>query len=161
MERQSWDDYFMVLATAVTQRSTCLRRQIGAIAVDTCHKVIGTGYNGTPSKLTHCTKDTCVRTVNKIPSGQRIEVCRAIHAEQNIVLQCGERLHGATIYCTAKPCITCFKLLYGAGVRRIVWKNDYEDDFSTGMMEECGMVVERGKFFEWVRETYTVESYKK
>lgn len=151
MERQTWDEYFMNLAKAVSERSTCTRRKVGAVAVDLKHRIIGTGYNGAPANLSHCTSARCVRTLNNIPSGKELDRCRAIHAEANIVLQCGERLNKATLYCTTKPCIACFKLLYGAGVDRIVWVENYDDALSTELMEEGGMIVKRCDFYEWIR----------
>lgn len=136
--RVDWDTYFMELAEQIKTRSTCLRRQVGAVAVNQRHRVLGTGYNGAPSGLAHCTKDTCVRIQRKIPSGQSPELCKAIHAEENIVLQLGDRLREATLYCTAQPCVMCTKSLIGAGIYRIVWKGEYPDSYARTLMEEYG-----------------------
>lgn len=136
--RMDWDDYFMQVAEMVKERSTCFRRQVGAVAVDDRHRIIGTGYNGAPAGMRHCTRESCIREKLQIPSGQRAELCKAIHAEENIVLQLGERLKGATLYCTIQPCITCTKSLIGAGIRRIVWKGDYPDDYARELMLEYG-----------------------
>lgn len=137
-KRLSWDDYFMGLTDVIASRSTCLRRHVGAIAVNENHRIIGTGYNGAPSGMVHCTKDTCIRIVRQIPSGQQLDVCKAIHAEANIVLQLGYGLQNATVYCNTQPCTNCFKLLMGAGVERIVWKNPYDDPYVKTLMDEYG-----------------------
>lgn len=137
-ERQSWDGYFMGLAYQVAQRSTCLRRQVGAVAVNERRRIIGTGYNGAPSGLTHCTPDSCIRIRKNIPSGERLDLCKAIHAEANIVLQLGNQLENATLYCTTQPCTSCLKLLMGVGIHRVVWDNYYNDEYSRELMEEYG-----------------------
>jgi len=135
-ERKPWHQYFMEIAETVATRSTCLRRKVGAVAVDDKNKIIGTGYNGSPSGFKHCTPETCIRMIKKIPSGQMTDICRAIHAEQNLVVLLGEKLRGCTVYCTTKPCATCTKLLIGCGVKHIVWKGDYDDDFASSLLKE-------------------------
>lgn len=153
-ERVSWDQYFMDLAEQVATRSTCVRRKVGAVAVNDKHMIIGTGYNGAPSGFKHCTKDTCIRCVKNIPSGQMTDICRAIHAEQNLVVHLGEKLKDATVYCTTKPCTTCTKLLIGCGVKQIVWKNDYNDDFALSLLKEfssTGPVSLEGKYHRVIR----------
>lgn len=139
-KRLSWDSYFMGLTDAIASRSTCLRRHVGAIAVDNKHRIIGTGYNGAPSGMSHCTKDTCVRIVRNIPSGQQLDICKALHAEANIVLQLGYGLENATLYCNTQPCTNCFKLLIGSGISRIVWKNPYDDEYALQLMKEYGII---------------------
>ena len=139
-KRQSWDSYFMDLAHNVASRSTCLRRKVGAVAVNERHRIIGTGYNGPPSGMSHCTEKTCVRIARNIPSGSQLDLCKAIHAEANIVLQLGEKLRNATIYITCQPCTGCLKLLMGAGIRRIVWEKPYDDPYSRQLMNEYGVV---------------------
>ena len=140
--RPDWDVYFMQLADMVASRSTCIRRHVGAIAVDSRHRVLGTGYNGVPSGYQHCTHDSCIRIKQNIPSGERQELCSAIHAEENIVLQLGEQLRGATLYCTIQPCTICIKSLIGAGINRIVWQGSYPDKLSLDMMRTFGVVQE-------------------
>jgi dCMP deaminase len=140
LSRQDWDDYFMSMADHVSARSTCVRRKVGAVAINARHRVLGTGYNGSPSGMDHCTPTTCIRALNKIPSGEHPELCRAIHAEANIVLQLGEQLAGGTLYCTTQPCISCIKLLMGCGIARVVWKNPYPDEFSRQLMLEYGEI---------------------
>lgn len=139
-QRQSWDSYFMGLAHQVATRSICQRRKVGAVAVNQRHRIIGTGYNGPPSGMAHCTKDTCVRMLKNIPSGTQVEICKAIHAEANIVLQLGSQLEDAVIYITCQPCISCLKLLMGAQVARIVWESAYPDEYARELMSEYGSV---------------------
>lgn len=141
-KRQSWDSYFMGLTDTIASRSTCIRRQVGAVAVNEDHRIIGTGYNGAPSGMSHCSKDTCVRTLRNIPSGQQLDICKALHAEANIVLQLGYGLKGATLYCNTQPCTNCLKLLIGSGVKRIVWKKYYDDPYARTLMEEYGTIKE-------------------
>ena len=135
-QRLDWTQYFMQLAFHVATRSTCIRRQVGAVAADANHNLIGTGYNGAPSKMTHCTKETCIRTKQHIPSGTQLDICKAIHAEQNLVIRHGLELEGATVYCTTRPCTTCTKLLIGCRVQEIVWKNNYDDEYAKQLLKE-------------------------
>ena len=128
--------YAMQLAEAAAQRSTCLRRKVGAVAIDRNGYVLATAYNGAPRKMKHCTANTCIRIKNKIPSGQQLEMCKAIHAEQNLILRLGPRLEGATVYCTTCPCVTCTKLLIGAGVDAICWRDDYDNPYAKELMIE-------------------------
>lgn len=140
--RQDWDSYFMGLAKNVAGRSTCLRRKVGAVAVNPRHRVIGTGYNGPPAGMSHCSRDSCVRIRKNIPSGSQLDVCKAIHAEANIVLQLGEKLADAAIYVTCQPCVSCLKLLMGAGVARVVWEAPYDDAYARELMLEYGEIRE-------------------
>ena len=146
------DDYAMKLAETAALRSTCLRRKVGAVAIDREGYVLATGYNGAPRWLAHCTPETCIRVKNKIPSGQQLEMCKAIHAEQNLVLRLGPRLKGATVYCTTCPCVTCAKLLIGAGVSAICWKQDYDNPYAKELMLEWsdsdwGIVKKNGYYW--------------
>ena len=128
MKRMDQHQYFMSLAILAASRSTCVRRKVGCVAVRDKH-VLATGYNGTISNMTHCTKETCYRTVNNIPSGQMLDRCYAVHAEQNVICQAaihGTVLTGSTIYITTTPCITCLKLLAQIGVKNIFcYSGDY------------------------------------
>lgn len=137
-ERASWDEYFMKLAHEVASRSTCLRRKVGAVAVNERNRIIATGYNGPPSGMRHCTPDTCIRTKKNIPSGKSLDLCKAIHAEANIVLSVGPQLEDATIYITNQPCTSCLKLLMGAHVKKIMWDYGYADDYAMELMGEYG-----------------------
>ena len=137
MNRPSWDEYFMQMAELTAQRSTCLRRQVGAIIVKEKH-IIATGYNGAPKGLPHCEElGGCLREKLEIPSGERHELCRALHAEQNAIIQAatlGQSIEGATIYITHQPCIICAKMIINAGISRIVIRRGYPDEMSRGML---------------------------
>ena len=135
-ERMNKHEYAMILARTAALRSTCLRRKVGAVAISPEGYVLATAYNGAPCHMEHCTAETCVRIRNKIPSGKQLEMCRAIHAEQNLVLRLGPKLKGATVYCTTCPCVTCAKLLIGAGVAAICWENDYDNPYAKELMTE-------------------------
>lgn len=142
--RKSWDEYFMEIAEIVKTRSTCLRRQVGAVIVKD-NRIITTGYNGAPSGLMHCTElGFCERERLQIPSGQRHELCRALHAEQNAIIQAakvGVSTEGATIYITLQPCVICAKMLINAGITRIVHRGQYPDALSQSILEEAGIAV--------------------
>ena len=141
LERSSWDTYFMDIASLVAQRSTCLRRKVGAVAVKD-KRMLATGYNGAPSGVPHCAETGCLRQKLNIPSGQRQEICRAVHAEQNVIVQAarhGVSLEGATLYCTHLPCITCSKMLANVGIARIVVAESYPDKFTVDMIQDSGM----------------------
>ena len=145
MNRPSWDEYFMQMAELTAQRSTCLRRQVGAIIVKEKH-IIATGYNGAPKGLPHCEElGGCLREKLEIPSGERHELCRALHAEQNAIIQAatlGQSIEGATIYITHQPCIICTKMIINAGISRIVIRRGYPDEMSREMLREAGLKVE-------------------
>lgn len=128
MRRQDWDSFFMDLAFFWANRSTCVRRSVGAIAVKD-KRVLASGYNGQISGHEHCTTENCYRLVNKIPSGQDLHLCYALHAEMNIVLQAatqGTSLVGASIYCTTMPCVNCLKTLLGLKLNAIYFANYYD-----------------------------------
>jgi dCMP deaminase len=139
--RPTWDEYFLHLARQAATRSTCLRRQVGAVMVRG-HRVLSTGYNGAPRGVSHCLEVGCLRDELGIPSGERHELCRAIHAEQNAIIQAavhGVAVEGATLYCTHQPCVLCAKVLINAGVREIYYVEGYPDDFARAMCEEAGV----------------------
>ncbi|MDR1997388.1 MAG: cytidine/deoxycytidylate deaminase family protein [Candidatus Margulisbacteria bacterium] len=137
--RPSWDEYFMEMAGVVAKRSTCLRRQVGAVLVKDRH-ILATGYNGAPRGLENCLAiGVCLRQELKIPSGERQEFCRGSHAEQNALTQAayhGVKISGATLYCTHMPCVTCAKMVINAGITRIVFQNFYPDDLAVQMLNE-------------------------
>lgn len=142
--RKSWDQYFMGIAHQVAERSTCLRRRVGAVAVRD-KRILATGYNGAPSGVDHCLDIGCLREQLGVPSGQRHEICRGLHAEQNCIIQCavhGVSMGGATIYCTTRPCLICTKMLINCGVRSIWYSESYPDELSEAMLAESG--VEHG-----------------
>lgn len=143
--RPSWDRYFMDIAHMVATRSTCLRRSVGAIAVSS-RRILATGYNGTPRGLRHCEEVGCLRQQLDIPSGQRHELCRGLHAEQNCIIQAavhGVQLEGATIYSTFQPCVVCAKMLINAGITEIVYEGGYPDEMSVEMLSESGVKLRR------------------
>lgn len=145
MERISWDDYFMEIASVVAKRSTCLRRQVGAILVKDKH-ILATGYNGAPKGLRHCSETGCLRQQMGIPSGERHELCRALHAEQNAIIQAaslGVQITGCTVYCTLAPCSLCAKMLINAGAERVVYAEGYPDERAMEFFAEAGVQVEK------------------
>jgi dCMP deaminase len=144
--RPSWDDYFLTLAVDVSKRSTCQRRNIGALLVRD-RRILTTGYNGPPPGMDHCEEmGGCLRQQLNVPSGERLDVCRAIHAEANAILQAaihGVVILGSVLYCTNTPCSGCAKLLIGAGVARMIVIDGYPDELSAKLLEEAGVIVER------------------
>lgn len=142
--RPSWDQYFLEVTRVVATRSTCLRRQVGAVVVKD-KRILTTGYNGAPSGLAHCTERGCLREQLAIPSGQRYELCRGLHAEQNAIIQgatYGVSLLGATLYTTLEPCVTCAKMAINAGIVRIVFAQPFADDLNRELLREAGIDVE-------------------
>ena len=140
-ERPSWDEYFMKLAHEVATRTTCLRRAVGAVIVKD-RRILATGYNGVPTGLAHCAEVGCLREQLGIPSGQRQEICRGLHAEQNAIIQAaryGININGSSIYITTQPCITCAKMLINAGVQEIVYRQPYPDELSMALLGESGI----------------------
>jgi dCMP deaminase len=135
----------MAIAGLVSERSTCTRRKVGAVLVRE-RRILCTGYNGAPHGLAHCDEAGCLRARLRIPAGERIEVCRGIHAEQNALVQAaafGISVTGAALYCTHEPCITCAKMLLNAGIREFVVAEPYPDRLARRMMREAGLRVRR------------------
>ncbi len=144
-KRPSWDEYFMEIACLVAQRSTCLRRKVGAVLVKDKH-VLATGYNGVPSGLRHCLEIGCIREKNKIPSGQRHELCRGLHAEMNVLIQSakfGVSIENSTIYSTTHPCILCAKMIINAGIKKVVISEGYPDEDAVKMFKEAGVEIKK------------------
>ena len=142
--RPSWDEYFLRIAGEVATRSTCLRRHVGAIVVLEKY-ILATGYNGAPAGLPHCSEVGCLRDEMNVPSGERHELCRGLHAEQNAIIQAarhGTRIDGATLYATHHPCSLCAKMLINAGIRRIVIRKDYPDKLGKEMLTAAGVPIE-------------------
>ena len=142
--RPSWDTYFIEITKIVATRSTCLRRQVGAVIVKDNH-IITTGYNGAPKGMAHCDDlGGCMREKLKIPSGTRQELCRATHAEQNAIIQAavlGVSIDGGTCYVTDSPCSLCAKMLINAGIKRVVFIGRYPDDLAMTFFEEAGVIL--------------------
>ena len=144
MKRPTWDEYFMQICQLVAQRSTCLRRQVGALIVRDKH-ILTTGYNGTPSGLAHCSEIGCIRQEQNIPSGTRHELCRGVHAEQNAIIQAavhGINIQNSILYCTHSPCILCTKMLINAKIERIVVAELYPDELGLEMLEQANIKIE-------------------
>jgi dCMP deaminase len=143
IRRPTWDEYFLDIANLVSCRSTCLRRSVGAIIVKD-KRILATGYNGAPRDLPHCSETGCLREKLKIPSGERHELCKGLHAEQNALLQAS--LHGVSVkdsvlYCMMQPCIICAKMLINAGIKEIVIKDGYPDKMAMDFLGQAGVVV--------------------
>lgn len=141
--RPSWDEYFMEIVDLVKERSTCLRRKVGALIVKD-KRILSTGYNGAPTGCKHCEEVGCMREQLNVPSGQRHELCRAIHAEQNAIIQAaysGTSIKGGTMYVTTQPCILCAKMIINAGIEKIVFRGDYPDPIAMEMLEEARVRV--------------------
>jgi dCMP deaminase len=152
--RPDWDEYFMEISHVVARRSTCTRRQIGAVIVKE-KRILATGYNGAPSGLPHCMELGCLRDAQGIESGTRQEVCRALHAEQNAIIQAalyGASTRDSTLYCTHQPCSLCAKAAINAGVKRVVFEGDYPDNFALEMLQMAEIEMVR-----FIRETEEVK----
>jgi dCMP deaminase len=140
-DRPSWDEYFMEITHLVAKRSTCLRRIVGAVLVRD-KKILTTGYNGAPSGLEHCLGLGCIRSELNIPSSEKHELCRGIHAEQNVIIQAayhGVSINGATLYVTTFPCSICAKMIINAGIVKVIYDSGYDDNLSKKMLKEAGI----------------------
>ncbi|MEW6078587.1 MAG: cytidine/deoxycytidylate deaminase family protein [Thermodesulfobacteriota bacterium] len=138
-KRPEWHTYFMQIAELVASRSTCLRRSVGAVIVKN-KRILATGYNGAPSGVAHCSETGCLRAQLQVPSGERHELCRGIHAEQNAIIQAashGVTISGADLYCTNHPCSICAKMIINAGLKTIYYKDGYADALSAKMLSEA------------------------
>ncbi|MBL7084944.1 MAG: cytidine/deoxycytidylate deaminase family protein [Candidatus Omnitrophica bacterium] len=145
--RPSWDEYFLGIARLVSKRSTCLRRKVGALIVKE-RRILATGYNGTPSGIRHCAEVGCLRARLNIPSGQRHELCRGLHAEQNVLLQAalyGISLRDSTLYITNQPCIICAKMIINAGIKEVVVAGNYPDKMAKEFLDEAGIKLRKVK----------------
>lgn len=146
--RAPWSRYFMDITRLVAERATCLRRKVGAIAVKD-KRILATGYNGAPSGVPHCLETGCLREQLGIPSGQRHEICRGLHAEQNVIIQAavhGISLKGAEIYCTHQPCLICTKMLINCGISQVYYLEPYPDELAQAMILEAGIPFEHLRF---------------
>ncbi len=142
--RPSWDEYFLKMTLIVAERSTCLRRSVGAVLVRD-KRILATGYNGAPRGIRHCGEVGCLRDELGVPSGERHELCRALHGEMNALLQCaihGVSTPGSTLYCTNQPCGLCAKMLINAGVERVIVLGGYPDEMAVDMFKQAGVEFE-------------------
>ncbi|WP_425325952.1 deoxycytidylate deaminase [Oceanidesulfovibrio marinus] len=143
--RLPWPQYFLRICFLVSERSTCLRRKVGAVAVRD-KRILATGYNGAPSNVAHCLDIGCLRAQLGVPSGQRHEICRGLHAEQNVIIQAavhGVSIKDADIYCTTQPCLICSKMLANCGVKNIYYAESYPDEMAEDMLREAGINFKR------------------
>ncbi|MFH0916124.1 MAG: cytidine/deoxycytidylate deaminase family protein [bacterium] len=140
VNRPDWEDYFMEIARVVSTRASCLRRQVGAVLVKN-RQILATGYNGVPRGLRHCSDRGCLRAELGVPSGERHELCRGLHAEQNAIIQAayhGVAIRGAELYCTHQPCAVCAKMLVNADVVAVYFAGEYPDALAMEVFEEAG-----------------------
>jgi dCMP deaminase len=138
--RPGWEEYFMEIARVVSTRSTCLRRHVGAVLVKD-RQILTTGYNGVPRHLQHCEEYGCLRDRLGVPSGERHELCRGLHAEQNAIIQAayhGVSIRGAEIYCTNQPCGVCAKMLVNVDIAAVYYAGEYPDPLATEVFKEAG-----------------------
>ena len=150
IKRPSWDEYFMKAAFLVCERSTCLRRHVGAVLVKD-KQILATGYNGAPRDITHCEITGCLRQKLNIPSGQRHEICRGLHAEQNVILQAAA--HGVStkesiLYITDSPCSICAKMIINAGIKEVVVLGQYPDKMAVEFLKEAKIKLRKIKNFK-------------
>ena len=141
MSRMPWPQYFMNITHMVAERSTCTRRKVGAIAVKD-KRILATGYNGAPAGMADCFETGCLRAQLGIKSGERHELCRGLHAEQNVIIQAavhGVSLLGAEIYCTHQPCLICSKMLINCGIKAVYFANPYPDETAERFLTEAGV----------------------
>lgn len=147
LERPSIDEYFMEMAKLISKRSTCLRRKVGALLVKD-KRVLATGYNGAPKGLPHCSEVGCMREKLGIPAGEKQELCRGLHAEQNCIIQAavfGVSTKGATLYTTHFPCSICAKMIINAEISEIVYEEDYEDELAKKLLKEANIKLRKYK----------------
>lgn len=143
LDRPSWNDYFMGIADLVAGRATCIRRKVGAVLVKD-RRILCSGYNGAPAGLPHCGETGCLRRQLNVPSGVKHELCRGVHAEQNVIIQAayhGVAVAGATLYCTNQPCSICAKMLINAGINEIYFRDGYDDPLALDMLDRAGVTL--------------------
>ena len=162
-KRPDWDTYFIAIAMMAATRSTCLRRQVGAV-ITRDRQIVSTGYNGSPSRTAHCLETGCLRERLGVPSGERHEMCRGSHAESNAIAQAarmGIATDGATLYCTHEPCSLCTKVILNAGIVRVVYMQEYPDKLAVDLREEAGVTFEHfsadkaAAAVEWMRHSFS------
>jgi dCMP deaminase len=145
MNRPNWDQYWMQIASDSKSRSTCLRRHVGAVLVKN-NQILSMGYNGAPSKTSHCEETGCLRQTLNIPSGERAEICRAVHAEQNAIIQAaknGVSIDNSVLYVTTSPCNICAKMLINAGVKEIVYLERYPDKIADKLFASSNIILRK------------------
>jgi len=143
--RPDWDAYFMEIATIVSKRSTCIRRTVGSLVVKD-KRILSTGYNGAPGGLRHCIDQGCLREQLKVPSGERHELCRGLHAEQNAIIQAayhGVSINNANLYSTHLPCSICIKMIINAGIGKVIYVDGYPDKLAKELVDESGIILQK------------------
>jgi len=143
--RPNWQKYFIDMAYLVSSRSTCLRRKVGAVIIKN-NQVLSTGYNGAPKSVPHCSVTGCLREQMNVPSGERHELCRGIHAEQNAIIQAavnGTSIQNAELYCTTQPCIICAKMIINSEIKRVFVAESYNDKLSLEMLTQANVELIR------------------
>ncbi|MBT3386778.1 MAG: cytidine deaminase [Desulfobacula sp.] len=138
-QRPSWHEYFMGICDLVASRATCTRRKVGAVLVKG-KRILCTGYNGAPAKVPHCLEVGCLRVQLNVPSGEKHELCRGVHAEQNAIIQAayhGIRVNGSVLYCTNQPCSICSKMIINAGIKTVYYKDGYNDPLTLDMFDKA------------------------
>ncbi len=155
MVRPGWEEYFMKITDIVAKRTTCLRRAVGAVLVKD-KRILTTGYNGAPSNLAHCRETGCLRETMNVASGQRHELCRGVHAEQNAIIQAafhGISIKGSVLYCTTFPCSICAKMVINAGITQVIFESFYADELTEEMFRgakvKLGLWNDENKKIEW------------
>lgn len=147
-KRPTWEEYFIDVAVLVSKRATCLRRKVGSVLVKD-KRILATGYNGAPSGMDDCLEmGICLREKLRIPSGQRHELCRGLHAEQNVLIQAalhGISVKGSTLYATHQPCLICAKMLINAGIAEIIISEGYPDGMALQFLKEAGIKIRKAK----------------
>jgi dCMP deaminase len=154
MGRPEWDAYFLAMSLIASMRSTCLRRRVGAVIVAN-NRILATGYNGSPAGTKHCLDIGCLRQELGVPSGERLDICRGSHAEENAIVQAaayGTAINGCLVYTTVEPCAMCSKLLINAGCKRIIYMHHYPNELSRILREEAGLLSEHYEDHEAVLE---------
>lgn len=145
LDRPSWNDYFMGIADLVAGRATCIRRKVGAVLVKN-RRILCSGYNGAPAGLPHCGETGCLRRQLNVPSGVKHELCRGVHAEQNVIIQAayhGVAVAGSSLYCTNQPCSICAKMLINAGIQEIYFRDGYDDPLAMDMFDRAGVALSK------------------
>lgn len=145
--RPSWDQYFLKITDVVAERATCVKRKVGAVIVKD-NRILSSGYNGAPKGFRHCKIAGCLRKKMKVPSGQRHELCRGLHAEQNAIIQAsvyGVSIRDSVMYCTHQPCAICVKMIINAGIKRLVYTGGYPDQLALDLVDESGLELENYK----------------
>lgn len=144
-DRPSWHEYFMGICDLVAGRSTCIRRKVGAVLVKE-KRILCSGYNGAPAKVPHCSETGCLREQLNVPSGEKHELCRGVHAEQNAIIQAayhGVQVKGAVLYCTNQPCSICAKMIINAGIKTVYYKDGYDDPLTLDMFDKAKVKLVR------------------